>query len=79
MTGEFLRDLAVRVGRLEIDLSAIATKVSAIEEKMAHMPTKADLWRTFAVASAAVIGVMWVAVQYLAKPYIDALASRLGG
>lgn len=77
MTAEFVANLAERVGRLEVDVGHISRNVSAIEERIAHMPTRADLWKTVAAAAGAVIGAMWLALQFFAKPYLDSLASHL--
>ncbi|UPG93523.1 hypothetical protein [Luteibacter aegosomatissinici] len=77
MTAEFVANLADRVGRLEVDVGHISRKVSTIEERISHIPTRADLWKTVAVAAGAVIGAMWFALQFFAKPYLDSLASQL--
>ncbi|KJV36260.1 hypothetical protein [Luteibacter yeojuensis] len=79
MHAEFVNDLAARVARLEASLGNVATEVSTIEERVSGMPTRADLWRTVAVAAGAVISAMWLAIQFFAKPYLESLAPHVAG
>jgi hypothetical protein len=79
MHAEFVNDLAARVARLEASLGNVSTKVSAIEERLSGLPTRADLWKTVAVASGAVISAMWLAIQFFARPYLESLAPHVAG
>lgn len=65
-----MSDLASRVFRLEDAIGKAAGAIERIDERLKHLPTKADLWRSVAVGAGAVIVALWAVIMFLVKPWV---------